>query len=257
LTDSLWFPPSTVTGGATEITPYDSDMPETPRADGGTASCMGFLLAYNQLSSSSANLRFYSQPSYQLPSSLTPNYRGNAGGLGRKGAVRLVVFETDGFPNTRAVSSKASSSSAGLSGSGSDSYFPIRVNNPATTTSTSNVEWPVGGSYQDSEVFTVVKQICAQTTASPPGFSTPQNPLLVFCIGFGSIFDPANAGSAQTTALTFLQTVQYYGGTSSNTNPASFPAAQQIYGTPAQRITNMQSAFTTIMQSGVQVTLIK
>jgi hypothetical protein len=265
LTNSLWFPPLTVTGGFSEITPYDNSLPEGPRADGGTAVGMGFMLAYNQLSNSAANLRFYSQPSYKLPSSSTPNYRGDAGGLGRKGAARLVIFETDGFPNSRAVSSKATSGVAGLSGSGSDSYFPIRIYNPANMSDSNNVEWPTAGSFtfpsSCSEIYTQVQAIVAQQTASPPGFSTVSRPVLVHCIGYGSIFDPTLSGTAATTArtdaLTFLQTVQFYGNTSTNTNPASFPSWKQIYGTNANRISTMQTAFTNIMQSEVQISLLQ
>jgi hypothetical protein len=258
LIDSLWFPPGTVTGSQTEITPYDNNMMEGPRADGGTAPGMGFMLAYNQLSNSATNLRFYTQPSYKLPNNTLPNYRGDAGGLGRKGAFRLIIFETDGFPNTRAVSSLATSTSAGLAGSGSDSYFPIRIANPTNLSSSSNVEWPVGpASYVNSEVYTMIQQICAQQSANPPGFATPSRPALVHCIGYGSIFDPANPGQAQTSALTFLQTVQNYGGTAPDQNPANFASWKQIYGTNTQRINRMQTAFTNIMQSGVQVSLIQ
>jgi Flp pilus assembly protein TadG len=258
LTASLWFPPSTVTGGVAEITPYDSDMTETPRADGGTSPAMGFMLAYNQLSSSATNLRFYAKPSYQLPSNNTPNYRGDAGGLGRKGAVRLIIFETDGFPNTRSVSALFNGTNAGLAGSGADSYFPIRIGNPQNLSdSANNVEWPNGGSYADSEVYTIVQQITAQSTATPPGFSTSSRPLLIYCIGYGSIFDPNFPGAGQTHALTFLQTIQFYGSTSADTNPAHFPASQQIYGSPAQRVANMRTCLSNIMQAGVQVSLIK
>jgi hypothetical protein len=249
LTDSLWFPPGTVTGSQTEITPYDSNLMEGPRADGGTCPGMGFMLAYNQLSSSTTNLRFYAQPSYQLPSSKTPNYRGDAGGLGRKGANRLVIFETDGFPNTRGT--------ATIQNAGADSYYPIRIQNPANLSSASNVEWPSGGTYSNTEVYNMVQQICALTSASPPGYSTSRKPALVYCIGYGSIFDPGNKGQAQTTALTFLQTVQYYGNTSQDTNPANFPSWAMIYGTNANRIATMQQAFTNIMQAGVQVSLIQ
>jgi hypothetical protein len=247
--DSLWFPPGTVLGGQTEITPYDSNMMDGPRADGGTCPGMGFMLAYNQLSSSSTSLRFYSQPSYQLPSSQTPNYRGDAGGLGRKGANRLVIFETDGFPNTRAVAS--------LAGTGADSYYPIRLANPANPSGATNVEWPSGGSYSDLEVFGVVKQICAMDTATPPGYSTARKPAVVYCIGYGSIFDPTNKGTAQTTALTFLQSVMFYGNTAQDSIGANFPSWLMIYGTNANRISTMQQAFTNIMQSGVQVSLIQ
>jgi hypothetical protein len=172
----------------------------------------------------------------------------------------MIIFETDGFPNTRSVSTNfgGSGNPAGLAGSGSDSYFPIRIGNPQNLgDATKNVEWPVGGTYADSEVYTIVQQICAQGTASPPGYSTTRMPVFIHCIGYGSIFDPAYPGAGQTHALTFLQTIQFYGSTAKDTNPANFPAWKQIYGTPAQRIANMQTAFTNIMQSGVQVSLVQ
>lgn len=240
LKDSLWFPPTTVTGGVSEIGPYDTDMFQVPRSDGGTAPGMGFMISYNQFSSSTTSLRFYAQPK--------TTYRGNAGGLGRKGANRLVIFETDGAPNTRAYSS--------LTSSGSDSYYPIRVYDPVNLASTNNVEWPSGGSYSNTDVYNVVKQICALTTASPPGYGTTRKPALVYSIGYGTVYDPSFANSLQTTALTFLQTVQYYGNTATDMDPTHFPTSQRIYGTPSNRITNMQAAFTSIMQSGVQVSLI-
>ena len=88
--------------------------------------------------------------------------------------------------------------------------------------------------------------------------ATARKPALVHCLGYGSIFDPAYANTnPQTTALTFLQTVQYYGGTSADTTPANFPSYKCVYGTTTNRISAMQQAFTTIMQSGVQVSLIQ
>jgi hypothetical protein len=240
LIDSLWFPPSTVIGGATTITPYDADMQNVPRAAGGTCPGMTFMMAYNMLSSSTGNLRTYATPE--------PTYRGNAGGLGRKGADRLIIFETDGAPNTRAV--------ATMQGSGSDSYYPIRIATPANLASASN-EFPTGGTYANSDVYDVVKQICALDTASPPGYTTTRKKALVYSIGYGTLFDPAYASSLQTTALGFLQTIQYYGNTSPDTNGSNFPSSQRTYGTPTQRVNAMQSAFTNIMQAGVQVSIIQ
>ncbi len=241
LKDSLWFPPSTVTGGKTEISPYDPDMSQVPRANGGTGPGMGLMLAYNLFGSSSSNLRFYAQPQ--------PQYRGDAGGLGRKGASRLIILETDGAPNTRAFAS--------LVNQGADSFYPVRVKYPLNLSDSKNTEWPGGGSYANSEVYDVVKQICALETAAPPGFSSVRKPALIHCIGYGSLFDPAYSGTAQTNALTFLQTVQYHGNTAADTNPSSFPAFKRIYGTNDQRIANIRQAITTIMQSGVQVSLIE
>lgn len=240
LIDSLWFPPSTVTGGVATITPFDADFQNVPRAAGGTCPGMTFMMAYNMLSGSIGNLRTYATPE--------PTYRGNAGGMGRKGADRLVIFETDGAPNTRAV--------ATLAGSGTDSYYPIRILTPANLSNASN-QFPTGGSYANSDVYTVVQQITALDTASPPGYSSTRKKALVYSIGYGTLFDPAQSSASQTTALTFLQTIQYYGNTSPDMTGANFPTAQRIYGTPTQRINSMQSAFTNIMQSGVQVSIIQ
>jgi len=241
---SLWFPPSTITGGATEIGMYDPDMNNVPRAHGGTAPGMGFMLAYNLLSSSTT-VRGYPQPQ--------TNYRGVVGGLGRKGASRLIIFETDGAPNTAAT--------ATLAGTGSNSYYPIRLYNPGNYNDTNNVEWPSNPGFSTSAVYTVVQQITALDTANPPGYSTTRKPVLIYAIGYGSLFDPANAGTSQNTGLTFLQTVQYYGGTSADTNYANFPSNQRIYGpsdtSVGGRIDRMQKAFSSIMQSGVQVSLIQ
>ncbi|MBM4072951.1 MAG: hypothetical protein FJ271_29095 [Planctomycetes bacterium] len=242
LKDSLWFPPSTVVGTATEITPYDDDFEQVPRAKGGTAPGMGFMLAYNVLSNSTSNLRLYAQPQ--------PQYRGGTGGLGRKGASRIVIFETDGAPNTRAY--------ATLSGSGGDAYYQVRIKYPNKYSDSGNTEWPSSsGAYSDSAVFDVVKQICKLETDSPPGYSTVRKPALVYALGYGSLFDPANASGTQTTALNFLQSVAYYGGTASSSSGGSFPDSRRIYGTNQQRIDRIRAAFTEIMQSGVQVSLIE
>ena len=239
--DSLWFPPSTVSGAAATITPYDTDMNNVPRAKGGTCPQMGLMIGYNMLSSSTASLRYYATP--------TATYRGYAGGVGRKGASKLVIFETDGAPNTAAL--------AALAGTGSDSYYPIRIKDPTNIANGQN-EFPTGAGYQDSAVYPVVQQICALDTASPPGYSTSRKPCLVYGVGYGSMFDPANAAnSGQPHALTFLQTVQFYGNTAADTNGANFPDWQRIYGDNATRQTRLQAAFTRIMQSGVQVSLIE
>src|SRR5262249_18110712 len=145
-----------------------------------TSPGMGFMLAYNQFSSSYSNLRSYSMPQAQ--------YRGDAGGLGRVGAQRLIIFETDGAPNTRAYAVTA--------GSGANTYYPIRIKDPTNLGSNTNVEWPAGGSYSNQEVYDVVSQICALDTAASPGFATVRKPVYVHCIGYGSIYDPVNSASS-------------------------------------------------------------
>lgn len=240
LKDSLWFPPSTVSGGKTSITPYDADFDNVPRAKGGTSPGMGLMITYNLLSSSVTNLRNYAQPS--------ATYRGYAGGLGRKGATRLVIFETDGAPNTRSQKSIVSN--------GANSYYPIRVKDP-TNPKSSQTEFPSGGSYADSEVYDIVKQICAMENASPPGFSTKRKPAQVYALGFGSLFEPTNNSGAKTDALNFLQNIQFYGNVAKTTSGADFPDWQRIYGDNTTRQQRLRDAFTKIMQAGVQVSLIE
>jgi hypothetical protein len=239
LKDSLWFPPTTVTGTAKEITPYDDDVDNVPRAKGGTGPQMGFMIDYNLFSSNVSTLRSYSQPQ--------PLYRGNAGGLGRRGATRLIIFETDGAPNTRAY--------AALSGSGSSAYYPIRITYPEKLTDTANIEWPSSGSYSSTEVYNVVEQICKLESDS--GYSTPRKKALVYALGYGSLFEPSNTSSAQTNALGFLQTVNFKGNTATTTSAADFPDWQRIYGDNDTRINRMKNAFTTIMQADVQVSLLE
>jgi Flp pilus assembly protein TadG len=242
LKDSLWFPPTTVTGGVSSITPFDVDFNFVPRANGGTTPCMPFMIAYNMFSNSLTNLRLYAQPS--------TTYRGFAGGMGRNGASRLVIFETDGVPNTGAQ--------ATLAGSGANSYYPIRVYDPANLSDPKNVEWPSNPGYANTQVYSVVQQICASTTASPPGYATPRKPVQVWCIGYGSLYDPSGPGATvRSNGMTFLRTIMYYSGTAPDQTGANFPDSLLVYGNTGQRITRMQAAFTQIMQSGIQVSLIQ
>ena len=86
----------------------------------------------------------------------------------------------------------------------------------------------------------------------------------MYSIGYGSLFDPANSTlPRQSLALTFLQSVQYYGNVSKDMNGTNFPDNQLIYGSLANRQTRIQAAFTKIMQGGagglpgVQVSLLE
>jgi hypothetical protein len=244
LKGSLWFPLTTVTGGVSYITPYDTDFTNVPRGNGSTTPEMPFMIAYNMFSNSLSNLRLYAQPS--------TTYRGFAGGMGRNGATRLVIFETDGVPNTEAQ--------ATMAGSGANSYYPIRIVNPANLGDPANKEWPgkPSGSYQNTQVYGVVQQICASSTASPPGYTTSRKPVQVWCIGYGSLYDPSGPGkTVRSNGMAFLRSIMFYSGTAPDTTGSNFPDSLLVYGTSGQRVTRMQNAFTQIMQSGVQVSLIQ
>ncbi len=174
--DSLWYPPATVGNSAATVTPYDSNNIEVPRAEGGTCYSMGLMLAYNQFSANSSLVNYSGgQPA------------GDAGGNGRQGAQKIIIFETDGAPNTTA--------SATFNNNGKyNSYYSIRYNYNSPGSS----EYPSGISgYSDnaSTVVTQINNLCTQLaaldSASSPGYSTAAKPLLIHCIGFGPDFSPS------------------------------------------------------------------
>jgi hypothetical protein len=233
--DSLWYPPATVGNSSATVTPYDSDNIEVPRATGGTCYAYPLMLAYNQFSANSTLVNYSSgQPA------------GDAGGNGRQGAQKVIIFETDGAPNTTA--------SANFTNAGSyNSYYNVRYNysNPSSS------EYPSGiNGYNDNDptvtgqIDTICTQLAAQTTASSPGYSTPSKPLLIHCIGFGPYFDSGSSTySANVATLNGMQTI---GNVTDN-----MPSYKIIDGTQSQVISDLQQAFTIILQSGVQVALIQ
>jgi len=114
------------------------------------------------------------------------------------------------------------------------------------------------GNAADTSALNVATQICALTTASPPGFATPQSPVLVYCIAFGAIFEPNASGIEQTDAVTFLQSLATIGGT---TFPSSSADPNYGYlwciGTLAQRQARLQQAFVNIMDQTESIILVK
>ncbi len=235
MTDSLWYPPSTVGNSSATVTPYDSNNIEIPRAEGGTCYAYPLMLAYNQFSSNSGLLSFSTgQPA------------GDAGGNGRQGAQKIIIFETDGAPNTTA--------SAAFNSAGScTSYYSVRYNygSPAG----SDFPTSVNG-YADNDptvtgqVNNIVSQLAAQTTAGNPGYSTPSKPLLLHCIGFGPQFDPSGSSSATNKAT--LNQMQTLGNVTDG-----MPSYKIVYGNQATIVSSLQQAFTQILQTGVQISLIQ
>jgi len=233
--DSLWYPPSTVGNSAARIRPYDSDNIEVPRAMGATCYSMGLMLAYNQFSMNT-NLRTYN----------TGKPSGDAGGNGRQGAQKIVIFETDGAPNTLAAATLVNSGAY-------QSYYSIRYN----STTPASSEYPTGVSQLGdndatvtSQVYTLCSQLAANDTASPAGYSMPTKKLQIHCIGFGPMFDPSDSGTA--TRVATLNEMQTRGNVTDG-----MPSYKLAYGSESQIVSRLQEAFTKILQSGVQVSLIQ
>jgi hypothetical protein len=248
---ALVFPLSTInadgTPNNTEVTPYDADpgtgkvpsanFMDTPRADGETCFAMALMLCYNQFAvtpTSDTTLRTYvTWTPITFPT-------GMAGGLGRKGAQKVIIFETDGLPNTSATATLASG--------GTYNYYSIRYDMNKPTTS----EYPLGTNYTTDADPAVTSQVNTLVTQLQTTYGTTRNPFRLYAIGFGPVFQ----GTSANSALTVLQNMQYYAGTQSNVSTALAPN-QIITGTDAQMSANMTTTYTNILQSGVQIALIK
>jgi hypothetical protein len=257
LKNVLFFPKPTVTALAansnatTEDRPYNSSFGNNvnaiPNGNGATDPMSGLAVAFNLLSSST-----------QLASA-------SYGTRARRGAAKVVIFETDGIPNTTWNWS--------LTGSGVDT----RYQNSGTCE-----VW--GGdtsiNTQARQAVAIVSRIVAPVaTTGFSGFSTPNTPARVYAIAFGDLFNAYNgtnfsslSGTAQG-ALRFLLRVQQVGNTSAAGDPPSTmipfehvitgpyqrpdPSQPESASNPPGRIEKMRTALERIMQSGIQVTLIQ
>ena len=230
LKNSLFFPKSLLTtlltDNTAELRPYTTgglaaSFGDIPNAQSSTDPVTGMALAYNLLSPA-------------------PSVNATASRRGRRGAAKVVIFETDGIPN--------STQPYNLTKSGYNSYYTYGGSTPNTDPSGAAID--------------VVTQICKQTATvatagTDSGFSLPNAPARVYAIGFGDIFSTASA----TTAKTFLLNIQKAGKTS---NPGPTPAAdtaipsyQIITGDYPTRIDNLRTGLERILQGGVQVTLVE
>ncbi len=228
--DALWYPPSTLENPSATVRPYASDNIEVPRAMGGTCYSMALMLAYNQFSTNTALLNYN-----------TAEPTGDAGGNGRRGAQKIVIFETDGSPNVTA--------SATFNNLGSNKcYYSIRYN----SASPGGSEYPnVGGSSGvTTEIYNLCSRLVAMETDSQPGYSTANKKALIHCIGFGPEFSPSSANA--TTNKAVLNQMQTLGNVTDG-----MPSYKIIYGTESQVTTKLQQALTQILQSGVQISLIQ
>lgn len=240
----LWVPPSS---DSADVRPWDTNGLQTPRAhgdyDSNTASDYGFMLAYNQFSGASAL------------GTLENSGTTGVGGLGRVGAQRLVIYETDGMANQN------STPTGGFSNGGAaKSYYKIL---PGQTLNSA--------SYSQTGLLQVVQNICNNADGTPgtpsgytaftpnqgyPGYALPGKPVAVQCIAFGAIFEVPS--SIQTSSVSLLQSISSIGG---STFPSSADDTTNGYkwciGDLTTRQTKLRQAFTNIMNSGIPITLVK
>ncbi len=239
--NSLWLPPNS---GTADVRLWDANGLLTPRAhgdfDANTAAQYGFMLAYNQLSSSST-LR-------ALDQTTAPG----VGGLGRVGSQRLVIYETDGMANIESTPQNPF-----FNGGASNSYYQIQPGQSI-----------IGNNYNQTSLLQTVQNICNNPDGSPgnspgfspnlgyPGASSPGRPVSIQTIAFGAIFEVPS--STQTSAISLLQQIATIGGTTfppTSSDPSD--GYKWCTGNLTQRQTKLRQAFTNIMNNGIPITLIQ
>jgi hypothetical protein len=222
---------------------------QIPTGNGSTDPQSGMAVAFNLLSSSTA-----------LPAV-------DYGTRGRRGAAKIVVFETDGQPNLDAGWQFA------LTGAWPDTRF---IPSASPQYSSKTVPSLSGDGLKSAQAaIYMAERIAAPIDyskdgsgnfSSTSGYSLPNTPARVYAIGFGDLFEAytgsnyASLSNNQKGALEFLLRMQQAGNTSSGTtsNPQGLLPMEQIITGPYQtRIDKLKTAFERIMQSGVQVTLIE
>jgi hypothetical protein len=234
---SLWYPPNY---GTTTITPWDSNGTQVVNAYGdfcsNTTTQHGLMLAYNQFSSSNTL-------------SALNTSTASVGGLGRVGAKRLVILETDGMANNN--------TSTTFTSNGSNSYWNILPGQTINSTG-----------YDQNATLQVVQAICNTSSGSPgtansavsnpgyPGFATSSKPVEVQTIAFGIVFEIST--SSQTNAVGLLQAISQIGGTtfpSSASDPTN--GFKWCIGTLDQRVSLLQQAFANVLNDGNSISLIQ
>jgi hypothetical protein len=211
----------------TSLTGYNTN--DIPNAGGSTDPNTGLAWAFNALSPSTVSAA-----------------TALGTGVGRRGAQKIIIFETDGVPN--------SYTSVTFNKMGFNSYYSF-----GGYTFGSN-----GDATSIQDAYNVIQQIVkpmattsvTSGTGADSGLSLGNAPALVFPIAFGDLFDPNLSPNATfaPTALAFLGQCAQYGKTQSTT---TLPSTYVITGTYSNRITNLRNAMQQIFQSGVSVALIQ
>ncbi len=237
LKNALFYPKSllsAIDGGnvTDEYRPFNTtglagyNAAEIPNASGGTDPGTGLAYSFNLLSSST----------------ITAAQTAGAGG-GRRGAQKIVIFETDGVPNSYRVPTYVQR--------GYNSYYTL-----AGVTNGSNGD-TTGINHAYNIIKQIVKPVATTATTSgvgeDSGLSLPNAPARVYPIAFGDLFDEVLAPSAtfRDTAKAFLNQCAVHGGT------GSLPDTQIITGPYAQRITRLRDCLERIFQGGVSVVLVE
>ena len=166
-------------------------------------------------------------------------FSGATGFNGRHGAAKVVVFETDGVPNAY----------CGGSFQNNGAYLSLYTGSIGSATSVGN-----NASTATDPAVNDVTQICASIRPQNPDIPRYGRRRACHAIAFGDLFETSQ--TQEQNALAFLLRVQQAGNTSAATD-TSIESYKIITGDYTTRIDNIRQAMERIMQSGVQVSLIR
>lgn len=266
LTNVLWYPYSLInsTDGSVSGTmrPYDTNFNDKsrgviPNSNGGTNPTGGFMTAYNEFATN-----------------------------GRKGASKVVIYETDGVAHDYY---DPANYSGGLFTFGSQ--VDEAVSTDVTMASKTNSVVLAGILCQPTKspkAYTYTTPDFSVSIPATPGFSTARSPVRIHSLGFGELFEPSvtsettatgnPAKDMQETAMKVILYVQTISGTSKSNDTiqtcwgypgtatgsggtGGYTSGTQsfkiIVGDYNTRINLIQQALQRILQSGVQVSLVE
>jgi Flp pilus assembly protein TadG len=227
MTEYLFFPPATVGTGTSEINWTDGEMNEVPSSNGGTCYDLALMLAYNQFSSESTLLNADSG-----------GVNGQAGGLGRHGAQKIVIFESDGMANTKC------NIPTFIDNGQYKRYYRVRAADSITLSSVS--------SWTSTSLLSVSQKIGASLASG--GYTATNRPAMIHTIGFGFLFESSYTGTDKDAALATFKAMQNAANVDDTTDGSTLYTGSEIAdykivtGTSTQRIEKMKAAFAKILQ---------
>jgi hypothetical protein len=228
LKNALWYPPGTVPGQ--RIRPWEATAAIVPRAhgdyNGNTASYYSFMVAHNELSRATGAQAI------------------GAGGLGRAGTDRLVIFETDGMANVGGPSLPYFN----FSGPG-QSYYSLNQNISGAITVSPIVS---GGDPTATCMETVNRLVSLESVG---GMSRPNSPVTIQCLAFGALFEAG--ASPPTSIVDLLQSISTAGHSvfpSTSSDPVN--GYKWITGDLDTRKEKMRQAVLKAIRSTVRVALV-
>ena len=229
---ALWYPQGV--GPGESIRPWDAGAEKALRANGdynsNTSSYYAFMVTHNELSPS-------------------PTARGNGvGGRGRRGADKLVIFETDGMANVGGTSKPHFRPS--------ESFYDLQ-HNVSNGVTQSNIS--PGSVTARNATLEVAQRMVAQEgdAVNGPGFARPNSPVTIHCLAFGAIFEPDASTGDTANAVDLLQDVSALGSTAFPSDPSDPENGYKwIIGTLDERKERMRQAVMKCMRSGVRLALV-